>query len=121
MQCHADFDAESIAGMRISKAETSRVVVLLRLAARLETPVSPSTRPHPRRPAEACAASWCADVASGKPSLRRMYIAGHQFVNADCNRFNPTNAVNQYHKGETQCPNATDSRMKNPAISRRPR
>ena len=34
-------------------------------------------------------------VASVKPPLRRIAIMGHQFVNADWNRFSPTNKVNQ--------------------------
>jgi hypothetical protein len=37
---------------------------------------------------------------SFKPMARKMAIAGHQFVKADCNRFNPTKAVSQSQYGE---------------------
>src|SRR6478672_2397838 len=50
-----------------------------------------------------------------------MAIAGHQLVNADCNRFSPTKAVNSSHHGETQWARARVSRMKNPASIRRAR
>jgi hypothetical protein len=33
------------------------------------------------------------------PILRRMVIMGHQLVKADCRRFAPMKAVNQYHLG----------------------
>ena len=35
------------------------------------------------------------------PNFRRIVIIGHQSVNADWNRFSPTNAVNKYQYGET--------------------
>ena len=35
------------------------------------------------------------ELASGSPPLRRITIIGHQFVNADWNKFTPTNSVNQ--------------------------
>jgi hypothetical protein len=31
---------------------------------------------------------------------RKTVMAGHQLVNADCNRFNPTNPVSQSQFGE---------------------
>ena len=34
-------------------------------------------------------------LASFRPMARRMVIAGHQFVNADCNRLSPTKTVSQ--------------------------
>jgi hypothetical protein len=33
--------------------------------------------------------------ASGRPPFRKNTIIGHQFVNADWNKFTPTNSVNQ--------------------------
>ncbi len=43
---------------------------------------------------------------------------GHQFVSADWNKFNPTNAVNRYQYGLTQYPSASDARTKTPATNR---
>jgi len=53
------------------------------------------------------------------PDLRRIVIIGHQFVNADWNRFKPTNAVNRNQYGLTQYPNASDTNTNAPAIIRR--
>jgi hypothetical protein len=44
---------------------------------------------------------------------------GHQFVNADWNRFKPTNAVNKNQAGWTQYPSASVARTNNPAMRRR--
>ncbi len=55
------------------------------------------------------------------PSFCKNHIIGHQFVNPDCNKFAPTNAVNQYHFGFTQVPSASDTRTNDPAISRNER
>jgi hypothetical protein len=49
----------------------------------------------------------------------RMLIIGHQLVNADCSKFAPTNAVNQYHRPSTKLAKATLNNTKNPAIKRR--
>ena len=35
----------------------------------------------------------CTAAASFRPMARRIVMAGHQFVNADCNRLSPTNTV----------------------------
>jgi hypothetical protein len=43
---------------------------------------------------------------------------GHQLVKADWNRFSPTKAVKRYQYGLNQCPSASDTRMKIPAINR---
>ncbi len=69
---------------------------------------------HYRTAAEA---PFGAQTASCKPNLRKMTIAGHQFVSPDWKRFNPTNAVNSNHQGLTQCAKATDNTTKNPANS----
>lgn len=62
-----------------------------------------------------------ARVTSCNPSLRRITIAGHQFVRPDWNRFKPTKAVKISHHGLTQWARATDNNTKNPAINRNPR
>jgi hypothetical protein len=36
------------------------------------------------------------------PRERKIDMAGHQPVKADCNKFNPTNAVSQNQLGETK-------------------
>ena len=41
-------------------------------------------------------------LSSLNPSLRKIDIAGHQFVSPDWKRFRPTKAVNSNHQGETQ-------------------
>mgnify|MGYP006871828106 CR=1 FL=1 len=46
-----------------------------------------------------------------------MAIMGHVFVNADWNKFNPTNAVNRNQYGLTQYPKATESTTNVPAMS----
>jgi hypothetical protein len=55
------------------------------------------------------------------PQTRRMGMAGHQFVNADCSRFTPANAVNQSQYGDTQWARANESNTTIPASARKPR
>lgn len=52
------------------------------------------------------------------PHFFNIVIIGHQFVNADCRRLAPTNAVNQSQRISTKCASSKLIRMKNPAIPR---
>jgi hypothetical protein len=84
---------------------------------------SPLSLPHWRLRAQSQAAAewvfWDDGLSVPRCSLRRKAIIGHQFVNADWNKFAPTNAVNKYQYGLTQCPNARDARTNAPAMSLR--
>jgi hypothetical protein len=55
---------------------------------------------------------------SGTPSLRKIVIAGHQLVNADCNKFSPTNAVSHSQFGDTHRASANEASTITPAIKR---
>ena len=52
------------------------------------------------------------------PTRERSFSMGHHCVNADCNRFSPTNAVNRNQYGETKYPSASERRTNVPAIAR---
>ena len=52
------------------------------------------------------------------PSFLRMSSIKHQRVSADWNKLAPTNAVNRYQYGLTQCPRARLRSTKLPAINR---
>jgi hypothetical protein len=54
----------------------------------------------------------------GRPPFRKITIIGHQFVNADWNRFTPTNNVNQRKLTFTYIPRSTLNTTKAPAINR---
>jgi hypothetical protein len=57
------------------------------------------------------------EEASLRPSLRKIVMAGHQFVSPDWTKFSPTNAVNNNQYGETQYPSARDASTNAPAIN----
>ena len=46
--------------------------------------------------------SFCQPRYLLNPIERRMGMAGHQLVKADCSRFKPTNRVSQSHQGDIQ-------------------
>src|SRR5688572_32662813 len=56
--------------------------------------------------------------ASGRPLFRRIAIIGHQLVNADWNRFTPTNSVNHRKFAFTYVPSTTLRATNAPAIRR---
>jgi hypothetical protein len=63
------------------------------------------------------AAVYLTRPASGRPSLRKTVIAGHQFVNADCNKFSPTNAFSHSQFGDTPRPRTNEVSTTTPAIN----
>src|SRR5579875_882824 len=65
--------------------------------------------------------SFYRQLPSGIPIRRRIVMAGHQLVNADCKRLRPTNAVSRYHQGDTQRPRESESSTIAPANKRRVR
>jgi len=54
------------------------------------------------------------EAFSRTPRRLRKDIIGHQFVNADCMRFRPTNGMNQRKYGCTRIPSNTLAATKAP-------
>ena len=52
---------------------------------------------------------------SFNPMARKIAIAGHQLVNADCRRLSPTKPVSHSQLGETQWANAREANTITPA------